>query len=358
MNDSNTFAYHVGLAEKVRAGTWKDHCRSTYDMFEDHVGQGRFNDAAELALYTLHEAREPVDLYLVWLPQIRTFLEEHGVCNATVVADEQALLARIAPAGQTFDPNAGWERVCKLAEDAALACKNGNGDDATAKLEASRIQWHDTHDRLCDWVQGLIAIVARRIGEDSIGELWQLLMSPMFESYEKYDMDATPWDVSAEILLQVTAMALRGHLSGPGRRGEIEFVEETDRVGFRFSPCGSGGRNYSDETFDEFPLTTKPYDWAWNTEGICLYCAHCCALSEINPIQRFGYPARVVEPPFTNRQGRRNHCTWWVYKHPDLVPAGVYQRTGHAKPKAFGGKATRGSKSSPQSTKVRSAKPE
>ena len=76
-------------------------------------------------------------------------------------------------------------------------------------------------------------------------------------------------------------------------------------------------------------------------KGVCLYRAHCCALSEINPIRRFGYPARVVEPPFANENGKRAHCTWWIYRDPSLVPDEVYRRTGNVKPAAIGSAAAR-----------------
>ena len=81
-------------------------------------------------------------------------------------------------------------------------------------------------------------------------------------------------------------------------------------------------------------MTGQAYSWAWNIKGVCLYCAHCCALSERNPIKRLGHPARVVEPPYRNEEGSRDFCTWWVYDDPGAIPDEVYRRTGNAKPKA------------------------
>ena len=100
----------------------------------------------------------------------------------------------------------------------------------------------------------------------------------------------------------------------------------------------SGEQATSISTSDVFPLTQKEHDWAWDMKDICLYCAHCCALSERYPISRFGYLARVVEPPFRNESGPR--CTWWVYDDPRDVPAEVYRRTGNAKPGEIGDAAT------------------
>jgi len=334
--------HHEELGQMVRQGSWADHCRPTYDLFVESLAEGDLEGAADLARYTLQEAQEPVDLYLAWLPQIRGFLTANGTDPDLVKVEAKrirAVVANGAPDG--YDPEAGWQRVRELAEAAASFALKGQTEEAAKTLEKSRLVWLDTHDRLCDEVQGMIGLTAELLGEERIGELWEILMAPMFDSYDRYDIDRTPWPVSAELLLQVTAEALRGHLTGPDRRGSLELIEEEDRIGFRFRPCGSGGRNFTGETYDSYPLTTKPHDWAWNLEGVCLYCAHCCALSEVNPIRRFGYPAREVEPPFRNADGARDHCTWWIYRDPAKVPETVYRRTGNGKPTEFGGSATR-----------------
>lgn len=334
--------FHAGTGGMVRRGDWPAQAVATHDLCRAALSEGRLADAHALAGYTLVEAQEPVDLYLEWVPQIRAFLAERGVKLADAQADERELVALLWPdCGGSPDPAADWARVRALVARAQAACDAGDAAAAAIALEASRDLWRDTHDRMCDWVQGMIAIVARRAGEASVGPLWERLMAPMFESYERYDTDRAPWPQSAEILLHVTAEALRGHLSGPGRRGSLEFVEEADRIGFRFRPCGSGGRNETGETFGTYPRTTARHDWAWNMEGVCLYCAHCCALSEVNPIRRFGYPAREVEPPFRTAEASRDHCTWWIYRDPRLVPEHVYARTGNRKPAEIGGAATR-----------------
>ena len=341
MTSEGPLKYHEELGRMVRRGSWVDHCRSTYDLIVEALSAGDGAGAGELARYTLQEAQEPVELYLAWLPQIRDFLAERGVEPAKIKAETARVRATVAKgADDNYDPEAGWLRVRELANTAADLAAEGRHDEAAEALEASRRAWLDTHDRLCDEVQGMIAVTAALVGEDSIGPLWERLMAPMFDSYDRYDIDLTPWEVSAEMLLQVTAEALRGHLTGPGRRGTLELVEEPDRIGFRFRPCGSGGRNFTGETHGSYPLTTAAHDWAWNIEGVCLYCAHCCVLSEVNPIRRFGYPAREVEPPYRNANGARNHCTWWIYRDPARVPDHVYRRTGNRKPSALGGTAT------------------
>lgn len=345
MAADSALIFHPGMDQPVRRGTLQDHCRSTHDLFAERARAGDFEAAAELAGHTLTEAQEPVELYAAWLPMIRAFLHRHGVAEPRVAAAEERWLADIHGPDGRFDPDAGWAATRAEVARARALCAAGDAEGAIAALEASRRLWHDTHDRQCDHVQALIAIVAEQLGEAAIGPLWQELMAPMFDSYEAYDTDRRPWPESAQTLLLITAEALRGHLTGPGRRGTLELVEEEGRIGFRFAPCGSGGRNFTGETHGSFPLTTAKHDWAWNMEGVCLYCAHCCALSEVNPIRRFGYPAREVEPPYRTAEGRRDHCTWWVWHDPALVPEAVYRRTGNVKPARLGGAATRARRS-------------
>lgn len=341
MAAGKALAEHPGIGQPVRRGDWQAHCRSTYDLFAEAARAGDFAAAAELAGHTLTEALEPVELYAAWLPMIRDFLTENGVSADRVAAAEAARLPAITGPAGAFDPEAGWQAVQEAVARAQELCTAGDAEAAIAALEDGRRAWLDTHDRQCDHVQALIAIVAELLGEAAVGPLWERLMGPMLDSYEAHDTDRRPWPESAEILLLVTAEALRGHLTGPDRRGTLELVEEPDRIGFRFAPCGSGGRNFTGQTHGSYPLTTGRHDWAWNLEGVCLYCAHCCLLSEVNPIRRFGYPARQVDPPYRNASGSRAQCTWWVWRDPAQVPEEVYRRTGHRKPDRLGGAATR-----------------
>lgn len=331
---------HPVLDYPTRAGNWCDQQRSTYDLCLQALREKRWGDAAALAAHTIHEAREPHELYVEWADGIRAYMQEAGVDHSTIAAEEAALLGELRNEdGSPFDPEDGWRRANSHIKTFLTACDAQDEIQAGDALESSRKVWEETHDRKCDWVQGLLAIAARCLGEERIGPIWDRLMVPIFKSYEKYDVDLTPWSISSELLLQVTVDSLRGHLTGENRRGEITYVEEEKRRGFRFTPCGAGGRNFKPGA-KRFPLTEAEHSWAWNMKGVCLYCVHCCTVSEQNPIRRYGYPAREIEPPFENSEGRRDYCTWWVYDNPGDVPEEVYRRTGNTKPSKIGGAAT------------------
>lgn len=357
-NPSSPLQTHPGLGYRIRKGTWLDHQVSTYTLAEQAIAGHRFGDAGELGRYTIREALEAHELYRDWLAQTEAFILDRGVSQEDMAA-EQDRIARLLtlPDGAAFDPEAGWATYTGLIEQFATACAQEAGDKALSLLEDARQTWRLTHDRKHDWLCFLITFAADRLGEDQVGPLWDALLAPSYKFYERYDVEANPWPGSAELLVQIMAEALRGHLSGPGRRGDIEFIDEGHRIGFRFSPCGSGGRTFQDDPDDgvgprieppySFGVTREKHDWAWNKTGVCYYCAHCCAAMELEPIDMFGYPARVVDPPTWPEARSGAQCTWWVYKDPHDVPDEVYERVGRKKPARVGGSAVRDTKEGP-----------
>jgi hypothetical protein len=56
---------------------------------------------------------------------------------------------------------------------------------------------------------------------------------------------------------------------------------------------------------------------------------------QLMPIDKFGYPVRVVEPP-TYPDNREAKCTWHVYKDPTKVPERHYADVGRTKPSSIG----------------------
>ena len=44
-------------------------------------------------------------------------------------------------------------------------------------------------------------------------------------------------------------------------------------------------------------VSEEKHDWNHFEPGVCFYCAHCIILMEHMPMDRFGYPVRVVDPP-------------------------------------------------------------
>lgn len=341
---------HPAIGAKVRAGGYADHAASTYALAKAAADEGRGADAAELARYTVQEALEAYELFTAWCREIPAFIASRGVAAGVIAADAARLASLSAGRdGSAFDGDAGWARYRRLVDDFAAGAEAGRGDPEV--LEQAREVWRDTHDRLCDGVYFWIDAAARHLGEEVTGELWDVLMQPMYDYYVRYDTDVHPWARSFDLLMHYALEGLRGHLTGPGRTGSIEVTEEEDRWALRFDPCGSGGRTLRDDPDTglgprmEAPwnlgVTTKEHDWSWKKKGVCLYCVHCCQLNERMPIRRFGYPTRVVEPPVWPESRGGTKCTWYIYKDPSLVPEEVYRRVGAVKPRKLGGTAQR-----------------
>lgn len=342
--------HHEAIGYEIRRGGYLEHAASTYTLAEKAVREARYDAAAVLGRYTIREAVEAHELYRDWIVGIREFLRSRGVGAERIEAGEQRVRdLLVLDDGTAFDPDAGWASYTAAIEAFSAACLAGRPGEALALLERARNIWRDTHDRKCDWVYGLVDLAARELGEGCIGELWDVLMAPMYAYYVRYDVDNNPWPRSFDLLMHYALEGLRGHLSGPGRLGEIEVFEEEDRWGMRFDPCGSGGRTYRDDPDTgrpprmeppfHFGVTTEAHDWAWNKKGICLYCVHCCALNERMPMRRFGYPTRVVDPPSWPAARNGGKCTWYVYKDPRRVPEEIYRRVGMRKPAEIGGGA-------------------
>ena len=62
-------------------------------------------------------------------------------------------------------------------------------------------------------------------------------------------------------------------------------------------------------------------------------------MQQLKPIDAFGYPVRVVEPP-TYPSDTAKKCTFHVYKDPKEIPERYYEEVGRKKPNVLGGSST------------------
>jgi hypothetical protein len=342
---------------------------STYELARQAIVAGDASQAIQRIRQMLDEAAEGRELFPLFIERARRFLLDRGVTPAVIAAEEHRVLALL---GAAADPGAldmprqwaGVQALAARAEQACLARARETPDSETpdgetpdsetpdsetpdsetpdSLLDRLRSAWLAVHDRFCDLICALFSLAAAELGESVVGAMWDDAIGDLYPSRDAYDTARRPWAESVALLLTDAATSLRGHLSGPGRTGEVSLLEEEDRWVFRFDPCGSGGRTLrADANADGsarsgppfgFRVTTGRHDWAWQTEGVCLYCVHCCQLQERAPIARLGYPVRVVEPPVWGTAEPRGYCTWSIYKDPHLVPAEAYRRVGSAKP--------------------------
>lgn len=348
---STTAEFSEVLGRRVRMGAWEDQKVSTYRKIGSAIDEEHWDEGAELAAYFVDEAQVCFSLYRQWINDLSGFLTDEGVPADELAAADAAIEAKLSlPDGGPWNAHRQWDRF--LVENRALtaALYRAQRDGAHAALDRMKETWRRCHDRDVDHVYGLMSEVQDRFGATGIARMYERLLVPLFAwRYQKFDISTHPWDEGLETLMLVACEAMRGHLVGPERTGDFELVETDDRYILRFDPCGSGGRTIRGDDIEGTPARMDPaYGWdvtrepaSFNhyTPGVCLYCAHCIVLMEEMPIDRFGYPVRVIDPPVYGRNdddGRPQKCQWQMFKDPTAVPAEYYERVGRTKPEHFG----------------------
>jgi len=352
---TGTIEFSQVLGRRARLGAWEDQAVSTYRKVLRAIKEERWQEAADLASYFVDEAVVCWQLYRQWLADLEGYLRDRGVAQEELDAlrDGLAELTRL-PDGRTFDTHREWDTFNALIADVGAAAEARDAARATELMALAKETWRQTHDRDVDSTYAYMSEIATRFGDDAIPEMYERVLLPLFAwRYEKFDIDKHPWDEGLETLMYVACEAMRGHLVGPERTGDFELEELDDRFVLRFDPCGSGGRTIRGDWVEGTPARMEPpYKWRvsqeerdWNhyTKGVCLYCAHCIILMEHMPMDRFGYPVRVVDPPIypdtDPDPAVRQKCQWTMFKDPTKVPDELYTRSGRTKTNQFGSKA-------------------
>jgi hypothetical protein len=335
-NPAAPVGYEPSLGRTARTGSWEQQAKGTFRSAAEHLAAGNADAAADLIEVAVLEADELRDVYERWPAATADWIRGRGVPAADIdaaISRLGTLVGEQAMAGIQVE----WPRFTAAVQTAAAACRRRAAGAADA-IEYARTTWQGIHDRAVDRVAGLIDVAVRLVGEDGLGDLWDFLMADWYDVHtRRYALDNQPWSDSAHQLMIAIVDGFHAHLTGTGRQGDIEILHEPTRIGFRFAPCGSGGRSLdgrisggaprSGEPY-HFAVTTQPHDWAWNTIGICSYCVHCCQLNEVMPIDRLGYPTRVIDAPTWTPDAPVTSCTWWVYRDPADIPDRIYRRIG------------------------------
>jgi hypothetical protein len=337
-------SYSEVLGRRVRSGDWPDQAVSTLDKIEAALAEGGFATAAELGDFFLDEAVVIYAIYRDWVPKLIDFLRERGIADDELAElNERILELCRTPDGRPFHARRLWSELQATVRSFELACGAGDADTARERLDDMHKSWVTLHDHDVDHIYGLLDFIVGRWGEQAMADVCEYMMGGLFSSrYAKFDITQYSWEESLPTNVYLAMEAMRGHLVGRGRRGNFDFEEDEDRYTFRFDPCGSGGHMVRGDQEVEMtpPRMEPPYNWAvleeehdfaWNKKGVCLYCTNCCVVMQKKPIEEFGYPVRVVEPP-TYPDRKDVKCTWHVYKDPRKVPERFYTEVGHEKP--------------------------
>ena len=336
--------YSDVFKRKIRSGTFEALQVSTYQKINEAIRDRNISDAIEYIDFFDVEAKVCYDLYEQWNTDTKRFLLDKGMSEEDFqgISDDLCLLVNhdVEP-GVPYDKEAELRRY-KMYQHRLVRLLNAPYEIAIQHLEAWKELWRTIHDRDVDYVSGLFNVVHIRHGEESIEEMYRdYVIGNLFNfRYERFDVSKNDWNEVYNSLLYVTMEAMRGHLFGPQREGTFEVKELEDRVEMSFTPCGSGGRlsegdkikgtaSRHEAPYYYLPMQ-KEHNFSWNKKGVCHYCVHCSVLMEQLPMEKFGYPVRVVEPPVYPDNNSR--CTYIMYRDPRKVPDTVYKRRGMEKP--------------------------
>ena len=311
------------LGRTIRTGDPASLGVPTDELAVEALAAGDGALARDYLEYYLDEACRVRALFSVWLAELLEFghAEQPGFD-----AEVERLTALIGT------PPPVLEDAAAVAHDEAQAARAALARGARAELEAALRELREAamavHDAQADWAWGLLSSLRDGLGEERMDEVFRVTQGRWVS--ERY---AALGEMTPQESLELTIEGMRGHFTGPGRRGRIDVVDEGDRFVLSFDPCGTGGRMRRDRRTEEpfrFAVTQQAHDWSWNRKGVCLYCAHCAVVNEILPIESLGTPMRVTDHP----ENDGDPCRWTIYKAPELVPDWVYERVGRPRPSA------------------------
>jgi hypothetical protein len=231
---------------------------------------------------------------------------------------------------RSFDPSAG-DRARALA-----ACADGDPLAARQATELMRVRYATLHDALVAWIQELLSELARREGDEAVlGEVeraYERLWRPRYAAWD---------EMTALERLQLSVEGMRGHLSGPGRRGDVGILEEPDRFVMVLDPCGSCGVLRRGDPDSGRPPhrcagTTGAHPWSWSRTGVGWYAVHSAIVMEYIWMRDGRPPLRPLEG--CDRDGP---CRWFIYKDPRCTRPEHYERQGFGAPAGAAVRPTR-----------------
>ncbi len=243
------------IGKRVRTGEWADQAISTVAKIREALADagdvfglkaGRRETAAQLVDYFMEEAKVVYVIYRLWTPGFLDWLRNQGVPQAELDAEMTRLAALMAyPDGAPLDPEPRWaalgERAGRLGN--GIRSYDLSVAEAGEELEGLVEDWRRLHDRYADLMAGVLAFVARRFGEGALEPCYRSVLEPYIqERYMVFDVRLRPYADTLVRNLYISLEAMRAHLVGPGRRGNVELHEFDDRFELSFDPCGSGGR--------------------------------------------------------------------------------------------------------------------
>ena len=363
-----TIAFTELLGRRVRMGTWEDQKVSTYRKILEALDEARWDDAAKLESL-LHRRGDGLlrDLPPVDPGPERLPLGQRRRRGLIAARNDQAVEVARHPTARPWQPRRQWDRFLSEMQDGhgGHVPRAGRGSEASSSTSPRR-SWRQCHDRDVDHTYALMSLVKEQLGET--GHPRRCTTGSSCRSSRGATRSSTSTSIPGtrrlEVLMLVACEAMRGHLVGPERTGDLELIETEDRYMLRFDPCGSGQRTIRGDWIEGTPPRMEPpYDWTVvdgaGTRGTTTSrasastaCTASCSWRRCPSTgsgTRSASSTRRATRTRTATRTSRQKCQWQMYKDPTSVPEEYYTRVGRTKPTVFGSKA-QGPRSCPSST--------
>jgi len=315
-----------------------------YVLLERAASEGNEEEACRIVDQIAMTAGYSIDLIAEWCVRILRFLADRGLSPDEIqgISDDLRELVNRPLSDMPFDAAAEWLRVLEL-KSAIINALATTPEHALRAAREFMDAWRSLHDRNNDYICGLLNVVHVRFGEQAIETLYRdYVIGDFVEAkYGSFGQSPEAWRDGFDRMVAWTFSGVQLHLFGPARDGQVEFREFDDRVEFSFDPCGNGGRMMRGEKDDGsdsrlgspyfYKVIEGAYDFTWNKKGVCHYCVHCNLILQKMPIEKFGFPLRVVSPP-THPDRTGAQCVWKIYRSVELVPEEAYLEVGETPP--------------------------
>lgn len=313
---NNPIRYSTLLGRRIRQDGLDTLGISTQTLFEQALEAQEWHLASDLASYFWEEMHRIGDALYTWMEDILAFADEReGLPNP------ERRTSRLLRGLRAFNPSSG-----DLAR-ALEACHQQQAAGARDAAELMRLRWASLHDALVAWIQDLLQDLSEREGEEAVFAAIERAYLQLWKPRYARWLEMSPLE-----RLQLSVEGMRGHLSGPRRRGDVGLLDEPDRYVIILDPCGSCGilRRGDPESgrLPALPAGNKQsHPWTWQRLGVGWYAVHSPIVMEYLWMREGQPPMRPMEDCDTP-----GPCRWYIYKDPVATRSEHYRRMGFSPP--------------------------
>lgn len=202
--------------------------------------------------------------------------------------------------------------------------KEGKIDEAKETFEDLNNSIGFLHDGSFTWIAGLMTYIYNAYGYEGLDEAYRFALK-----MERLDVFPKSPYTDFDMIVTNLARDMRGIC-----KQKFSLTEDDEKVIFKLSPCGNGGRliDIAYEPESGIARCEEPASITFGEPNLPIFCSG-CAMKEIREFEENGY-LQSVHASDAVCPSKNHDCKIFVYKDPDDVPEEYYTRLGLKKPDA------------------------